>query len=200
MQKIKTITLIRHGKPDFKNKYSVFSLLRGFQVQHFIDDYNEFEVPRIGRKNHCNILKNICNTGDLFMCSKLRRTSDSFRLLGVNNFKESELLSEAELPSGFLLNLILPLPLWVMLLRLFWFFGINSNCESFMDFRKRIKLAAKTIESITNEKNNIVIMAHGFFNRSLRRELCRNSWKQVKSEGGISYWSYQQFRKKTTDH
>jgi broad specificity phosphatase PhoE len=132
---------------------------------------------------------------DVFISSKLKRTKDSFRLLGVKEFSSLELLNEAELPSGFLKRLKMPFIFWGILIRLSWMAGLKINSESYKDFKVRIQKVAVHLEAISMNSNNIVVMGHGMVNWQLKKELTKRKWRRVSNHGGRSYWSFDTYEK-----
>jgi broad specificity phosphatase PhoE len=175
---IKTITLIRHGKPELSKKFSNMTIISGSQVQHFIEEYNSCDVSITEKNDH---LLHYISNGNLFFSSNTKRAKVSFEKLGVYNYNTTDLLNEAELPYGILNRVKMPLVICLVFLRVTWYLGITKNCESLSDFRKRINCAVHFIESYLHCVNNIVIMAHGFTNMNLYREFRKKGWKKTET-------------------
>jgi hypothetical protein len=189
---LKTITLIRHGKPEACKRYPFTSIVSGLDIQNFINDYN-----------NCNLLNTtvpqylqcVLNEGDFFVSSNLKRARDSFELLGVHAYDVSDLFAEAELPYGILNNLRMPLFLWAFFLRMVWYLGFTKNCESFVDFKKRTKEANTYLQKKFDHYDNVVIMAHGFVNMLLEKELLNDNWARVEGKNRNKFFSYKKFSK-----
>jgi hypothetical protein len=98
----KRITIIRHGKPQAHHEYPLFRMLKGSEIETYIHAWNTCELS--SENEIPEKLKPIIAEADIFISSKLKRTNDSFRLLGVKEFSSLKLLNEAELPSGFNCN------------------------------------------------------------------------------------------------
>ena len=189
----KRITIIRHGKPQAHHEYPLFKILRGFEIETYIHAWNTCELcpeNEISEK-----LKTVVMKADVFISSKLKRTNDSFRLLGVKEFSSLELLNEAELPSGFLKRLKMPFVFWGILIRLSWMAGLKINSESYKEFKVRIHKAAVHLEAISQSSNHIVVMGHGMVNMQLKKELTKRKWKHVLNNGGRNYWSFDTYEK-----
>lgn len=186
----KTITLIRHCRPAVYEQYSLLSLLSGADFRCFIDIYNNCdlsvsEVPIT--------LKNMVKDGDCFIASNLKRTKDSFKLLGINSFEITDLLNEAEIPNGIMMKLHMPLFCWLFLFRTLWYFGCNINCESFAEFKVRIKKAKIFIQKKVENNNKIIIMSHGFVNLQLEKELLLDNWVKLGRKNSSSFMSYKTY-------
>jgi hypothetical protein len=189
----KRITLIRHGMPEAHYKYANRKILKGSDLIDFIKDWNNCGLSpenKIPEK-----LKEIIRESDIFISSGLKRSIDSLRLSGVIEIDSQELLNEADLPHGFLLNLKLPVIIWGILIRLLWFYGLKKNSESYKEFKTRVKEAYNYTITRTMEADSIVVMGHGFINMHLKRELKRNSWNHCFNYGGHGYWSFDIFEK-----
>lgn len=139
--------------------------------------------------------KDVISTGDLFISSALKRTHESFQLLKVSKFEQNHLFNEADLPCGIGKSIRMPLVTWLIILRFLWRLGMSANSESYKNFIKRMRTGVDFLEE---NKNGIhtVVMAHGFINRHIKKELLRRGWRLLSSEGGNSYWSYSTFEKK----
>jgi broad specificity phosphatase PhoE len=137
------------------------------------------------------------NAGNFFISSNKKRARDSFGVLGVQTYDISALFAEAELPSGILNNLKMPLFLWALFLRIVWYFGYSKKCESFRDFKKRIKNANTYIKGTLEHNDNVVIMAHGFVNLLLEKELLKDRWVKVECKKRNEFLSYKKFSMST---
>jgi hypothetical protein len=189
---MKTVTLIRHGKPEAYIRYPLMSTISGSDIEKFINEYNNCELvsPTVPI-----YLKGVLNNAHLFISSNLKRALDSFKLLGVHKFDVSYLFAEAELPCGILKNLKMPLFVWTFFLRIVWCLGYTKNCESIYDFKKRMKNAHAYLQEKSKHHDNIVIMAHGFVIMLLEKELLKDNWVKVESKNQNKYFSYKKFSK-----
>jgi broad specificity phosphatase PhoE len=187
---LKTVTLIRHGKPEIFNHYSLTSFVCGAAIQKFIDGYNSCDLASTIVPHY---LKHISKTDGFFISSNLKRARDSFQLLGVNTYELSELFVEAELPYGMCTRLKMPLFIWAFMLRIMWYFGYAKNCESIQDFKKRINKALVFINEKLKQNDNVVIMSHGFVNYLLEKELLKDNWIRVESQGRNNFYSYKKY-------
>ncbi|NLG18335.1 MAG: phosphoglycerate mutase family protein [Fibrobacter sp.] len=186
----KRITLIRHGEPEANEEYSAFALVAGEDIKNFLKKWNRCELS--SRNEIPASLKEIIKSGDFYISSDLKRTKQSFQMLGVNEFETNELFNEARLPHGIGKSIKLPFVFWLIALRILWRFGLSSNSESYKDFTDRIKEGTDMIEE-NRDVNHTILMAHGFVNRFLKKELLRRGWKLLSKKGGHGFWSYSTF-------
>jgi broad specificity phosphatase PhoE len=189
------ITLIRHGEPEVCQESSLWSVFSGQDLEKFLQLYNICKI--MPSDDIPSSLKEIIATGDLFISSGLKRTHESFQLLKVSKFEQNHLFNEADLPCGIGKSIRMPLVIWLITLRLLWRLGLSVNAESYNNFIKRMRTG---IEFLDGNKNDIhtVVMAHGFINRHIKKELLRRGWELLSSEGDNSYWSYSTFEKVTS--
>jgi broad specificity phosphatase PhoE len=140
-------------------------------------------------------LQDVFSEGDFFISSDSKRARDSFEMLGVLTYDVSNLFVEAQLPYGFLKKLKMPLFLWAVFLRTIWCLGYTKNCESFREFKKRVKNAYIYLHEKSRRYDHVVIMAHGFVNVNLGRELLKDNWMKVEFKNQNKYFSYKKFSK-----
>ena len=190
---MKTVTLIRHGKPEFYDRISLKSFIRGADIQNFIEDYNCCDLATTSVPQS---LEDLVKGDGYFISSSLKRARDSFRLIDVKKFEVSEMFVEAELPFGILKNLKMPLFLWLFLLRTIWFFGYAKNCESLQDFKKRMERANTYVNEKLEQNDNVLIMAHGFVNMFLKKMFLKDNWVKVKCENQGKFLSYSKYERK----
>ncbi|MEM6626681.1 MAG: histidine phosphatase family protein [Pseudomonadota bacterium] len=78
---------------------------------------------------------------------------------------------------------------WNMIARACWLFGYADGDESIDEARARADAAADRLISAAQNGHDVVLAAHGWFNRMLRPALKRRNWTCVR-DGGDSYWSF----------
>lgn len=89
---------------------------------------------------------------------------------------------ETELPTPLtnLFGLRLKPGFWAVILRLLWFSGYSSNCESLSDAKIRAERASKILIKYAQDHKDIVLVGHGFFNLLIAKELKKTGWKANK--------------------
>jgi len=118
-------------------------------------------------------------TGTDIYISTLKRTRDTAEaLFGNREFIETKLLDEVPLKA--FRDSRIPLPLWVwnVIGRLQWAMGNSRQPEGRKDSQKRARLL---IEELVGKNRDCVLVSHGFFMRTLVKELERYGF-QIKKQ------------------
>lgn len=178
------IILMRHGKPLLPPQKSVSSL----EFKHWIDAYNAAEID-----DHLKPTKealDIAKTCHVILCSNLKRSLSSTRMLGVDEIHSIEhALREMEMPWGKLTNLKIKPEYWAVIFRILWFFGYSQNSESFKEAKLRAVYAASLLELVAKEKGNVLFVGHGVLNRYIAQSLVEKGWL-VRKNVGPRYWEF----------
>lgn len=179
-----SITITRHGKVA----PLATDWIRSSKLGHWIDDYNTNGIADDSRPP-ADLRKIARNTGAI-VCSNLRRSVDSAKLLQADRIAlKSDLFSEAELPYTGVGHLTLPPGAWTALFRLLWMLGYSSNSESQTQAQARAKKATRKLIQMADIHQDILFVGHGIFNRMVVRELLDNGWKGSRNPSS-AYWGY----------
>lgn len=110
--------------------------------------------------------------------------------------KHDAMFNEAPLPPPRMMGRMRPKN-WNKIARLLWMFGHSGGEEHVSDARRRAARAADELVKTATESGgrDVVLAAHGWFNRMLRPQLKRRGWACV-HDGGDKYWSYRIYQKK----
>ncbi|UGB28950.1 histidine phosphatase family protein [Metabacillus sp. B2-18] len=168
------ITLIRHGRSQLDVERSITC----YEFTDWVSQYNSVGVVEESFYPKEAVKK--MNEASLVITSDLKRSIHSAHLLRTNvKIISSSLFREIELPltSKPFPRIKLSSDTWAVLLRILWFSGFSTNCESYKDAKKRAELAANKIMKLTSEHKNVVLVGHGFFNRLIAKELQNKGWK-----------------------
>ena len=85
--------------------------------------------------------------------------------------------------------------LWGFIARLWWwFFDHHEGQETRVAAERRADEAASLLVGYAENGEDVVVLAHGFFNFMIGRALRRRGWKLVSSEG-YKYWSTRRFER-----
>jgi broad specificity phosphatase PhoE len=114
------------------------------------------------------------------------------------DFIADDLFSEAPLPPpGWPEWIRLPPMLWGFISRTaWWFFDHHHGEESRRQAQARAERAANRLIELAGEGRDVLLLAHGFFNTMIARELQRRGWRCTR-DGGWRYWSARRFEKRT---
>jgi broad specificity phosphatase PhoE len=82
-----------------------------------------------------------------------------------------------------------------VLARIAWWFGRHDGMESRQEAEVRAEAAVATLTAQALRGQNVVLCAHGWFNRMMRPVLRRQGWREVEDKGD-QYWSYRRYEKR----
>jgi len=178
------IALVRHGEPDIK-KTGKFSfqeaskyVTRYDSVGIVVPDKPFFEIkdPEEVAIFTSSITRAQATAHYLFGDSTDMQVSRDFREFETHIGKRG-------------LNFKLPIKLWTTGARIKWMLGLGRHgIESFGEAKKRAYKAAELLAKATEEKQKVVLVAHGFLNRYIKEDLEKMGWRVVK-DGGSSYFA-----------
>lgn len=83
---------------------------------------------------------------------------------------------------------------WGVWARAAWWLGMHENGESRAESELRAEAAVATITAQALRGQNVLLCAHGWFNRMMRPILRSQGWREVE-DGGDRYWSYRRYEK-----
>ena len=84
---------------------------------------------------------------------------------------------------------------WGVWSRVAWWLGRHEDGESQRSKPKvRAEAAVATLTAQALRGQNVLLCAHGWFNRMMRPVLKRQGWREVE-DGGDKYWSYRRYEK-----
>jgi broad specificity phosphatase PhoE len=166
------IFLIRHARPAV-SKRGFFSAA---DARQFITDYDAAQVEEFVLRNETIPFKEIRKV----FCSTLIRSQltaktifgDKVQLVIDPDFREFE-------RKIYSLPLVrLPIRLWLLSSRALWLMGLNSKgIESFKEAKKRVRRCAERLTEESEQHKTVVVVAHGFLNNFIRRDLQKMGWK-----------------------
>jgi hypothetical protein len=84
---------------------------------------------------------------------------------------------------------------WGVVARIWWWVFDHHDEETKRQAVIRSHEAADRIEALAAQGQNVVVLAHGFFNYMVGRALVRRGWRLAESQGW-KYWSVRRFERK----
>ncbi|NNC94902.1 MAG: phosphoglycerate mutase family protein [Chitinophagales bacterium] len=177
------IMLIRHGEPDLKKDGWVGR--RG--AEEYFRDYDSVNIiiPEF--------LPIHLKPGEVkcVYTSTLPRSSHTAMVLFGEGFDYCPMymFREFERRVFNFISLRLPLKLWTTISRGLWIIGINQrDIESFRKAKKRAREGAEFLDERAMEDEKVILVAHGFLNRYLKKYLVDMGY-ELKVDGGSGYLS-----------
>jgi broad specificity phosphatase PhoE len=83
---------------------------------------------------------------------------------------------------------------WGVWARISWWMGNSHGEESRQGAELRAEAAAATLTARALRGENVLLCAHGWFNRMMRPVLKAQGWRCV-YDGGDAYWSWRRYEK-----
>lgn len=185
------IILARHGEPALSRRVMLSSAeYREFWANYEIVGILPGQTPPDALKRF------VAECGALVSSTRLRSIESAQRLAGERPFQRHDALIEAPLPPPNLPRWIKLSPsAWGFLARLWWwFFNHHEGQETRSEAEVRADRAAALLIGLAAGGENVVVLAHGFFNYMIGRSLRKLGWKLVESEG-YKYWSMRRFQR-----
>jgi broad specificity phosphatase PhoE len=176
------ITLIRHGRP----RYQLKGYAKARELPSIAEHYDAAGIHDTPPRMTVDALSG----HDIVVCSHLRRSLESASALGVNAVDVSDpLFAEAVIPHFSRGPIVLPMGVWIVLLRLLWLLGFTANGESRVNARSRAEQAAQRLIGMAQDDKHVVLVGHGLFNYLIAGVLLNNGWNGPK-QPGKDYWEY----------
>ncbi len=188
------IILARHGEPALSRKVR----LNAAEYRAFWASYEVLGILP-GQTPPAALLRFVEKCGTLVSSTRLRSIESAKILAGERAFNQHETLIEAPLPPPNFPGWIRLTPsMWGFWARFWWwFFNHHEGQENRDAAVARADKAAAMLIGLAAGGEDVVVLAHGFFNFMIGRSLRRMGWKLVESEG-YKYWSMRRFAQPIT--
>jgi broad specificity phosphatase PhoE len=185
------IVLARHGEPALSRKVRL-------SAQQYREFWAKYEVLGItpGQTPPAALTAFVQASGTLVTSTRLRSIESAQLLAPGREFARHEVLIEAPLPPPRWPGWIRLSPrIWGFLARFWWwFFNHHEGQETRDQAIRRAEEAATLLADAAERGQDVVVLAHGFFNYMIGRALRRRGWRLTLSEG-YKYWSTRRFER-----
>jgi broad specificity phosphatase PhoE len=183
------IIVVRHGKPSLDREAGPRLDWRAYR-----DWWAQYEACSLADgQNAPEDLKKLAQNAIVFASMRPRAQQTAAMITGAQATYDP-IFNEAPLPPPqWDSHRYLPKN-WNKLARLAWLMGHHGGEETASATRQRASAAADRLIEAASGGRDVVLAAHGWFNRMLIRPLAKRGWKLVRN-GGDSYWSYRVFEK-----
>ena len=186
--RIGSIVIVRHGQPHADRSVRVDR--RGFPRlvgQLRFSPLHPDEKPPEG-------LIHLAERSDIIFASTLQRAIHTAEMIaGGRQIITDPVFVEAPLPPPPLAGKRRP-GVWGVYARAAWWVGMAETGETKAQAQTRAQAAVATLTAQALRGHNVLLCAHGWFNRMMRPVLKAQGWREVE-DGGDAYWSYRRYEK-----
>ena len=132
----------------------------------------------------------------IYTSTRLRAIETATALAEGRDLTHEAIFIEAPLPPPAWPDAIKLSPrTWGVISRISWWIGHHGKEESRKEAQKRSVEAARLLHEMACRGDDVLVVAHGFFNSMIGRELRRLGWHRTKGRGW-RYWSTRYFERK----
>lgn len=177
------IILIRHGKPHIA--ISPRTSHHGFR--DYIDAYEEagLDPGNAPPEELQDLAKELTA---IFTSGKPRAQQSAAALAPHAELVADPLFAEAPLASPRIPLLKMKVPKWAVVSRILWHVGFSPKIENYRRTKHRAREAADILMARARREGTTALVAHGYFNFLLGRELRRRGFKKSGSDRA-RYWN-----------
>ncbi len=185
------IIVVRHGRPVLNRNEGPRLDWKAYR-----DWWSRYEQSPLADGQSCSdaLVREISDDAVIFSSMRPRAMQTADRLACGRSVIRDPVFNEAPLPPPRWRTRHLP-KTWNKIARVVWLMGHHDGDEHVREARARASKAAAMLVDKASEGRDVVLAAHGWFNRMLRPELKKRGWTCV-HDGGDKYWSYRIYRKR----
>jgi len=186
-----SIILARHGEPALSRKVRLTSAeYRDWWARYEVGGLKEAQTPP-------SRLVATARDAGVILASTRRRAVETAQALAADRaFAQDEALIEAPLPPPALPRWVKLSPRhWGVVARFWWWFSNRHQEETRVEAQTRADAVADTLIERAQNGDDVLVLAHGFFNTMVGRALRRRGWRCT-DDGGYRYWSARRFEKR----
>lgn len=185
------VILARHGEPDLSRKI----LLNAEGYRTWWGLY-ETKGLRQGQSAPKDLEVVASAAGAIIASTRPRSMETALAVCNGKAFARDPMFIEAPLPPP-------PFPAWIRLspriwgfLSRFWwwFFNHHGHEESRAQAEDRAAQAARLVADLAREGQDVLVVAHGFFNTMIGVALKRDGWRCTQDQG-FKYWRARRFER-----
>lgn len=177
------IILIRHGKPAIALRPRAGHR----EFHHYIDAYEAagLDPASLPPREISDLVRELRH---VFTSGK-PRAHDSARVLAPHaELIVDPLFAEAPLPSPRIPLLRMTVVKWAVVARLLWHAGHSPDIENYPRTRARAARAADMLTQRVMDGGAVALVAHGYFNAMIGRQLRLRGWNRSGSHQ-VRYWN-----------
>ena len=180
------IVIVRHGRPEGDRK-------RRLTWREYIEWWKGYDLAGLSPgQTPPEPLLALAREADCIYASTLRRAGETAAAVaGGREVIFDPVFVEAPLPPPPIFGRRKPRR-WGVYARISWWLGLARGGETRREAEQRAEAGAATLAARALRGQNVVVCAHGWFNRMMRPVLLSWGWKCV-HDAGDTYWSYRKY-------
>jgi broad specificity phosphatase PhoE len=177
------IILIRHGRPHIATAPRTSHR----EFRSYIDDYEAAGLDPESMPPE--ELQDLLSELDAVFTSERKRSVDSARALAPHaELIADPLFAEAPLASPPIPLLKMKVPKWAVVARILWHAGYHPEIENYRRAKHRAVQAADILVKRAHQDGAAALVAHGYFNYIIGRELRRRGFRKSGSHRA-QFWN-----------
>lgn len=187
------ITLARHGEPALSRRVR----LDAAGYRRWWAAYEEGGILD-GQTPPAELVELSRRADAIFASTRRRALETADAVVSGRHFVRDALFIEAPLPPPSLPRFVRLNPrTWGVIARsAWWFFGHHEGQEKRAEAEARARQAVARLVAEAQGGREVLVLAHGFFNAMISRELKRQGWLQVAGVGPFTrYWQTRRFER-----
>jgi broad specificity phosphatase PhoE len=186
-----TITLARHGEPALSRKCLLTS-------DQYRDWWARYELGGLlaGQTPPPELLATAQGAGVIFASTRQRAQETAVAISAGREVTSDVLFIEAPLPPPHFPSWFrLPPKYWGAVARFWWHaFDHHDGQETRAQAEARAEQAAQKLIARAGTGEDVLVLAHGYFNHMVGRRLKADGWKLVHDQG-FRYWSQRRYER-----
>ncbi len=185
------VILARHGEPALSRKV----LLSAAEYREWWADYEMGGLAE-GQTPPETLIRHAEAAGFIIASTRPRSVETARAVSCGRAFAEDPLFIEAPLPPPHWPKWLKMSPrVWGFTSRVWWWFlNHHDDQESRAEAQVRADEAARLLADLAAGGQDVLVVAHGFFNTMVGMALRRLGWRCV-ADGGFKYWSVRRFER-----
>jgi broad specificity phosphatase PhoE len=177
------IILIRHGRPRIELKPRTSHR----EFRNYIDAYEEagLDPQSAPPAELCDLIREL---SEIFTSARPRAHQSAAALAPHAELIVDPLFAEAPLASPKIPLLKMTVQKWAVVARVLWHAGFHPGIENYARSNKRARDAANILMTRARKDGATALVAHGYLNFLIGRELKRRAWRQTGAHRA-KYWN-----------
>lgn len=185
------IVLARHGEPALSRKCTMTSA-------QYRDWWGRYEIGglRAGQTPPAALLATAEGAGAIYASTRRRAQETAAAVAAGREVMSDALFIEAPLPPPKAPNWLKLSPRWWGVVSRFWWHAFNHHegQETRAQAEVRADQAAALLIARAESGQDVLVLAHGYFNHMVGRSLKARGWRLTQNQG-FRYWSQRRFEK-----